>query len=55
MQLKIGEKNYNIKFAYKPTLKARVLSKTAKAQAKLNTITDEEDVDNKDDEFFFAL
>ena len=42
MQLKIGEKNYNIKFAYKPTLKARVLSKTAKAQAKLNTITDEE-------------
>lgn len=30
MKLKIGEKEYNIKFAYKPTLKERIISKFVK-------------------------
>ena len=31
MKLKIGEKEYSIKFAYKPTLKERIISKVVKA------------------------
>lgn len=42
MQLKIGEKNYNIQYAYKATLKAKLISKTAKVQAKVSKITDDE-------------
>lgn len=42
MQLKIGEKNYNIQYAYKATLRAKLISKVAKAQAKLNKITDDD-------------
>lgn len=30
MKLKVGEKEYNIKFAYKPTLKERIVSKFVK-------------------------
>ena len=42
MQLNIGEKKYNIKYGYMPTLKAHLISKTAKAQAMFNKITDED-------------
>lgn len=42
MQLKIGDKNYNIKFGYKPTLKSKLISKVAKSQANLNKITNDD-------------
>lgn len=37
MKLKIGEKELNIKFGYKPTLKERIISKVVKMSNSLNT------------------
>lgn len=36
MTLKINEKEFNIKFAYEPTLKARLISKVAKMGAEMS-------------------
>ena len=33
MKLKIGEREYNIKFGYKPTLKSRIISKLVRMSA----------------------
>ena len=43
MKLKIGEKEYSIKFAYKPTLKERIISKFVKFA----------DLSNRDKEAYF--
>lgn len=37
MKLKIGEKELNIKFGYKPTLKEKIISKIVKMSNSLNT------------------
>lgn len=37
MKLKIGKKELNIKFGYKPTLKERIISKVVKMSNSLNT------------------
>lgn len=42
MQLNIQDKTYNIQYAYKPTLKSKLISKVAKSQSKLNEMTDDE-------------
>lgn len=37
MKLKIGEREFNIKFGYKPTLKSRIISKLVQMSATANT------------------
>lgn len=37
MRLKIGEREFNIKFGYKPTLKSRIISKLVQMSATVNT------------------
>lgn len=52
MKLKIGEKEYSIKFAYKPTLKERIISKFVK-YAKVTDTNGELDLEKVEDLLLF--
>lgn len=52
MKLKIGEKEYSIKFAYKPTLKERIISKFVKYASVINA-NGETDLEKVEDLLLF--
>lgn len=52
MKLKIGEKEYSIKFAYKPTLKERIISKFVKYASVIN-VNGETDLEKVEDLLLF--
>lgn len=52
MKLKIGEKELNIKFGYKPTLKERIISRVVKA-SKANSEDEAENMEKIEDLLLF--
>lgn len=55
MVLRIGERELKIKFAYEPTLKARLLSRLAKVDAIMSQGKGTEDLENIEDTLMFLV